>query len=73
MQFGPRTVIGAFNLCFNKRNVYIQRSFSECTGYAIRKKQWFDLEKNFHYFTRSMKIRFLYSYRKFLHNPMKIK
>ena len=37
LRLGPNTVIGDFNIFFNKRQIFIHRTHSECKGYSIRK------------------------------------
>ena len=40
LRLGQHTVIGAFNICFNKRQIFIHRTHTECKGYSIRKSNW---------------------------------
>ena len=37
LRLSKNTIIGAFNVCFNKRNIFIHKTHTECTGYSIRK------------------------------------
>ena len=37
IRLGKNTVIGAFNICFNKRQIFIHKTHTECHGYSIRK------------------------------------
>ena len=40
MRLGGKSVIGAFNVCFNKRSLFIFQAKSKCTGFSIRKSNW---------------------------------
>lgn len=62
MRLGPNTVIGAFNICFNKRQIFIHRTHSECAGFYIRKKYWKKIMDNYPEFFSIMKRKVLYEY-----------
>ena len=62
MQFGPRTTIGAFNLMFDQRLLYIYRAHTEVQALAIRRKNWKQLENDFSKFTIALKLNVMYSY-----------
>lgn len=62
MRLGPNTVIGAFNICFNKRQIFIHRTHSECAGFYIRKKHWKKIMDNYPEFFSIMKRKVLYEY-----------
>lgn len=47
LQFGPRTVIGAFNLMFDQRLDYIYRAHTDIEAMALRRRDWLKLEKDF--------------------------
>ena len=40
LQFGPRTHIGAFNLMFDQRLLYIYRAHPDVNALAIRRNNW---------------------------------
>ena len=40
LKMGAKSVIGAFNICFNKRQIFIHKTSTECKGYSIRKQKW---------------------------------
>lgn len=42
-----QTVIGTFEICFNKRMLFIFRTFNECKGYFIRKRNLRMIEDEF--------------------------
>ena len=43
LRYHDKTVVGAYNCCFNKRSMFIYRCKSECIGYFIRKQNWMDI------------------------------
>ena len=45
IRFGPRNIIGAFNMFFENRSMVLVRSNTICEGYGIRKKFFKDLMK----------------------------
>ena len=62
MRLGQNTVIGAFNVCFNKRQIFIHRTHSEISGYFIRKKNWKATMDNHPEFFSIVKRKVLYEY-----------
>lgn len=40
LRFGQKTVIGAFNICYNMRHIFIYKTHLDCKGYFIRKSNW---------------------------------
>lgn len=62
LRLGKNTVIGAFNICFNKRQIFIHRTFSECHGYSIRKSNWKKIMDEFPDFFSILKRKVLYEY-----------
>lgn len=40
MRYPGKTVIGAFEACFDKRCLFIYKTFTSCNGYMIRKRNW---------------------------------
>ena len=62
MRLGQNTVIGAFNICFNKRQIFIHRTHGECAGFYIRKKHWKKIMDNYPEFFSIMKRKVLYEY-----------
>ena len=62
MQFGPRSIIGGFNLCFDKRNFFIYKAHSRIKGMAIRKMNWHNLMQRFPKFERCLDLLFLDAY-----------
>jgi len=47
LRLGEKSVIGAFEICFNKRQIFIYRTQTECEGFLIRKARWKDLMDSF--------------------------
>ena len=59
---GSNTVISAFNLCFNKRQIFIHRTKTECSGFSIRKSNWMKIMNEFPEFYKILKCKVLYEY-----------
>lgn len=62
LRMGQNTVIGAFNICFNKRQIFIHRTHTECRGYSIRKQYWKKIMDDFPEFFSILKRKVLYEY-----------
>ena len=62
LKFGPRTVIGGFNVVFGVRHQFIIRSSTYLQGFSIRKKSWKSLVNQSPKFTKLMKIKLIQSY-----------
>mmetsp|Transcript_440 Transcript_440/g.419 ORF Transcript_440/g.419 Transcript_440/m.419 type:complete len:133 (-) Transcript_440:280-678(-) len=62
LRLGSYSVIGAFNICFNKRQIFIHRTHTECKGYSIRKQQWKRIMDDFPEFFSILKRKVLYEY-----------
>jgi hypothetical protein len=73
LQFGPRTLVGAFNVMFSKRFnfQYKARTLIHCL--ALRRKNWETLVDRFEYFSECMKIVVMYNYSQHVRRPMIIK
>ena len=46
IRFKNSNMIGAFNLSFNQRSEYIYRTVTNCQGFFIRKRAWYDIMNN---------------------------
>jgi CRP-like cAMP-binding protein len=57
-----RTVIGGFEVCFDKRILFIFKAFTDCKGYIIRKKNFRSLEAKFPHLYHSLKMKQLFDY-----------
>jgi len=62
LRMGPNTVIGAFNICFNKRQIFIHRTHTECRGYSIRKSNWKRIMDDYPEFFSILKRKVLYEF-----------
>lgn len=62
LRLGARTVIGAYHVCFNKRQIFIHRTKTECHGYFIRKSKWKDIMDEFPEFFVILKRKVLFEY-----------
>lgn len=62
LRLGQNTVIGAFNICFNKRQIFIHRTHTECKGYSIRKSNWKAIMDDYPEFFSILKRKVLYEY-----------
>lgn len=70
MRMGSRTVIGAFNICFNKRQIFIHKTKTECKGYSIRKSKWKTIMDEFPEFFAILKRKVLYEYITNIRRPL---
>lgn len=70
LQFGPRTIIGAFNVMFAKRFNFQFKARTHMSCLAMRKKNWDGLFKQFKYFSECMKILVMYNYTQHVRRPM---
>lgn len=57
-----KSVIGSFEVCFDKRMLFIFKTFHECRGYLIRKQNFRSLEKEFPDLFHSLKMNALFHY-----------
>uniref|UniRef100_A0A7S3FW38 Cyclic nucleotide-binding domain-containing protein n=1 Tax=Strombidium rassoulzadegani TaxID=1082188 RepID=A0A7S3FW38_9SPIT len=62
LRLGSNTVIGAFNICFNKRQIFIHRTHTYCSGYSIRKSKWKQIMDESPEFFSILKRKVLYEY-----------
>lgn len=62
IRLGAKTVIGAFNICFKKRQIFVYKTKTECSGYFVRKKNWHDIMEQFPDFFGIIKRKVLYEY-----------
>ena len=69
-QFGPSTIIGGYNISFQKRHFFIYQSHTEMVGYMIRKPKWLTLMKNFHNFELILKQKFFQFYLNEIYRPL---
>ena len=48
VRFPGKTVIGGYEVCFDKRNLFVYKTFSHCHAFIIRKQKWreFELKNN---------------------------
>jgi hypothetical protein len=67
---GPNTVIGAFNICFNKRQIFIHKTHTECKGYSIRKSKWKMIMDEFPDFFNTLKKKVFYEYVNNIRRPL---
>ena len=44
------TIIGAFEVSFNRRSQFVYKANTNITGYFMRKSQWTDLGVKYHFF-----------------------
>ena len=40
LRYKDKNVIGAYGVTFNKRSLFVFRTFSVCNGYSIRRTNW---------------------------------
>ena len=57
-----KTLIGAFEACFDRRCLFIYKTFTECKGYSIRKKHWKALEVDHKELYNALKKKALFYY-----------
>lgn len=70
LRLGQHTVIGAFEICFNKRQIFIYRTHSECEGFMIRKAHWKSLMDNFTEFFSIIKKKVLLEHINKIRRPL---
>jgi len=62
LRHANKTVIGMFEVCFDKRNLFIYRTFKHCTGYIIRKRAFRELQEDFPSLYHSLKVKEMFNY-----------
>jgi len=62
VQFGPRTVIGGFNVAFNIRHQFVMKAVDAMQCFAIRLNSWAKICESSLHFSECMKINFMYNY-----------
>ena len=65
-----KTVIGAFEVCFNKRVLFIYKTFNECKGYIIRKQLFRELEDEHPELYASLQEKALFHYCNKIRSPL---
>lgn len=65
-----RSVIGTFEVCFDKRMLFIFKAYSECRGFFIRKLNFQKLEEEFGEFYQSIKVKAMFHYFFKIRRPM---
>jgi CRP-like cAMP-binding protein len=65
-----KTVIGTFEVCFDKRILFIFKTFTECKGYIIRKQKFRDLEVEHRELYHSLKQNSLFNYIQNIRRPL---
>ena len=46
LRYKDSNVIGAYGVTFNKRSIFIYKTYTECKGFFIRKTKWLELMDN---------------------------
>lgn len=62
LRFGPKTVVGAFNVCFDKHQMFIYKTVTQCSGYFVRKLRWKQIMEMFNEFDIIMKRKVLFEF-----------
>lgn len=70
MRFPNKTVIGQFEVCFDKRILFIFKSFHDCKGYIIRKQNFRDLENEHFMLYQGLKNKALFNYINKIRRPL---
>ena len=70
MRYPGKTVIGGFEACFDKRCLFIYKTFTACSGYVIRKKNWRALENEHPELYCSIKRQALFNYIHKIRRPL---
>ena len=65
-----KTVIGSFEVCFDKRMLFIFKTYHECKGYIIRKQKFRNLEREFPDLYHSLKMNALFNYIHKIRRPL---
>ena len=65
-----KTLIGAFEACFDRRCLFIYKTFTECKGYSIRKKHWKALEVDHKELYNALKKKSLFYYVQKIRRPL---
>ena len=69
-QFGPSTVIGVFNMSFQKRMNFIYKAQTHLVCYGIRKREWLRIMNAFPQFQLEIKNKSLSFYFTKLYMPL---
>ena len=70
LRMGENSVIGAFNICFNKRQIFIHRTHTECFGFSIRKSYWKEIMDDYPEFFAILKRKVLHEYITKIRKPL---
>lgn len=62
LRFGAKTVVGAFNVCFDKHQMFIYKTVTQCSGYFVRKLRWKQIMEMFNEFDIIMKRKVLFEF-----------
>lgn len=69
-QFGHSTVIGGFQMAFNKKYIFVYKARTTMSCYSLRKKSYKKLADTFTTFEDSLKVRFFGNYLKQIYWPL---
>lgn len=70
LQFGDRTTLAAFHVANYRRINYNYRAHTQVFAYAIRRKEWLEIQRHHQYFTHLMNQKFVMFYFNNILKPM---
>ena len=65
-----KTVIGAFEACFNRRSLFIYKTHKDCSGFSVRKRNWHALETQHSILYQHIKRKALFFYIQRIRRPL---
>ena len=69
-RFQHSTIIGGFEIIQNKRHMFLIRAHTKIQGYAVIKKDWVSIMKEFPYFKSEISKKLSYFYYKQIYRPL---
>jgi signal-transduction protein with cAMP-binding, CBS, and nucleotidyltransferase domain len=69
-QFGYSTIIGGFQICFQRRFIFTYKAHTDLVCYAIKRKDWYSITKQFPDYLRIVKQKLLKYYFEHVYTPL---
>tara|TARA_B110000285_G_C15034959_1_gene568732 strand:- start:532 stop:849 length:318 start_codon:yes stop_codon:yes gene_type:complete len=70
MKFNEKTVFGTFESSYDKRSLFVYKTFTQCEGYIIRKSNWRALESSHEAIYKILKKRALFYFSSKIRTPL---
>ena len=70
LRFREPNVVGAFNVTFNRKSLFVTKAYKECQGFSIRKNNWNEILKDSPEIASAFKHKIIFDFYKEVRQPM---